>query len=227
MNTTAMQIIVLAKEPVPGLVKTRLCPPCTPSQAAAVAAAALADTIHTVNTTPARRRVLVLQGSWPTPSGWLTVPQRGHGLDERLAYAFADTALPDSGSLLLGMDTPQVTIALLNEASSALDGADAALGPAEDGGWWALALREPRHGGLLRGITTSVADTGARTLDALRGHGLHVVLLPTLRDVDTAADAQHVARSSPGGRFADAVRRHMPASHVPADDVLVDVGAVR
>ena len=58
----------MAKEPVPGRVKTRLVPPCTPRQAAALAEAALADTLHTVLAAPARRRVLVLEGE---PGPWL------------------------------------------------------------------------------------------------------------------------------------------------------------
>jgi len=61
-------LLVIAKQPLPGRVKTRLVPPCTPGQAAALAEAALADTLHTVLAAPARRRVLVLDGE---PGPWL------------------------------------------------------------------------------------------------------------------------------------------------------------
>jgi hypothetical protein len=61
-------LLVIAKQPVPGRVKTRLVPPCTHEQAAALAEAALADTLRTVLTVPARRRVLVMDGR---PGQWL------------------------------------------------------------------------------------------------------------------------------------------------------------
>src|SRR5215217_5979419 len=97
----AMQILVMAKAPVPGRVKTRLCPPCTPEQAAAIAAAALADTLDVAGGVPAVRHTLVLEGAHPVPAGWACVPQRGDGLGERLANAFADTALPGVPALLI------------------------------------------------------------------------------------------------------------------------------
>jgi len=105
-------LLVIAKEPVAGRVKTRLVPPCTPEQAAALAEAALADTLHAVLAVPARRRVLVLDGEpgpW-LPPGFDVMPQCGGGLDERLAGAFAAISGP---ALLVGMDTPQLTPGLL------------------------------------------------------------------------------------------------------------------
>jgi glycosyltransferase A (GT-A) superfamily protein (DUF2064 family) len=200
------QILVLAKEPAPGRVKTRLCPPCTFDQAAAIARAALLDTLDAVSRTPARQRTLVLDGAFPLPPGWCEVPQRGTDLPDRLAAAFADTAVPGAATVLIGMDTPQVTPGLLASAGMALADADAALGLADDGGWWALALREPGHAQLLRSVPTSACDTGARTLAALTCAGLRVAALPKLRDVDTAEDAQAVARQIPERRFAAAVR---------------------
>ncbi|GAB4054341.1 TIGR04282 family arsenosugar biosynthesis glycosyltransferase [Catellatospora paridis] len=207
------QFLVIAKAPVPGRVKTRLCPPCSPRQAAAIAAAALADTLAVVDATSARRRTLVVDGDHPAPPGWAAVPQRGDGLGERLAYAFADTALPGVPTALVGMDTPQLSPGLLASAVDALDTVDAALGPAVDGGWWILALREPAHAAALAGVPMSTADTGALTLAALHGLGLRTARLATLRDVDTAADARAVAAEHPHGRFADAVRVHLPAPH--------------
>jgi uncharacterized protein len=70
-------VLVIAKAPVPGRVKTRLCPPCTPRQAAAVAEAALLDTLDMVNLTPAASRTLVLEGRFDPPPGWLVAEQRG------------------------------------------------------------------------------------------------------------------------------------------------------
>ena len=196
------QLLVIAKEPVPGRVKTRLCPPCTPEQAAAIAAAALADTIEVLSATPAVRRTLVLQGDYPVPKGWHVLPQRGDGLGERLANAFADTARPGLTALLVGMDTPQLSLVDIP--------AGPALGPAEDGGWWALQLENPADANVLRTVPMSTADTGALTRTALEQRGLSVATLPVLRDVDTAEDAHAVAALCPGSRFAHAVHTLVP-----------------
>lgn len=205
-----LQLLVIAKAPVPGQVKTRLCPPCTPVQAAAVAQAALADTLDAVRATPAARRVLVLAGDYLPPVGFAVVPQRGTGLAARLANAFADTARPDMVSLLVGMDTPQLTPTLLMRVAAGLADADAVLAPATDGGWWALALADPRHGASLSGVPMSTPDTGAATRAALRERGLTVATGPTLSDVDTVADARAVAGLCPGSRFARAVGALVP-----------------
>jgi glycosyltransferase A (GT-A) superfamily protein (DUF2064 family) len=200
-------LLVIAKEPLPGRVKTRLMPTYTAEEAAQLARAALADTLDTVLAVPARRRVLVLDGragSW-LPPGIDVVPQTGGGLDERLAAAFGAC---DGPALLIGMDTPQVTPALLAPVLAA-DGwrhCDAWFGPATDGGFWALGLAAPDPG-LLRGVPMSTATTGAVQRRRLTEAGLRVRNLPRLRDVDTAGDATEVAATAPGGRFAAAVTR--------------------
>jgi rSAM/selenodomain-associated transferase 1 len=203
------QLLVIAKAPVPGRVKTRLCPPCTPEQAAHIAAAALSDTLDAVTETPAVRRVLVLDGQHPAPAGWNVVAQRGEGLGQRLVNGYADTALPGVASLLVGMDTPQLTPVLLTGMARRLVDADAVLGPAEDGGWWALALRDPYHAEALRDVRMSTSDTAQWTVDALRGRGLRVRYGPVLRDVDTAADALAVAAACPSGAFRRAVHANL------------------
>lgn len=195
-------LVVIAKEPRPGRVKTRLTPPFTPRQAAALAEAALADTLAAVAATPAARRLLVLDGTpgpW-LPAGFDVVAQCAGGLDRRLADAFAGC---DGPALLIGMDTPQVTPELL-----AVDfaGCDAWFGPAEDGGFWALGLAAPDPR-LVRGVPMSTHVTGAVQRERLRAAGLRVRELPRLRDVDTADDAAAVAREAPHGRFAARLAR--------------------
>ncbi|MFJ5272332.1 DUF2064 domain-containing protein [Streptomyces sp. NPDC088358] len=195
-------LLVIAKEPRPGRVKTRLTPPFTPGQAATLAEAALVDTLLAVAATPARRRVLVLEGA---PGPWLppgidVVPQCAGDLDERLAAAFADCAGP---ALLIGMDTPQVTPELLTVDFA---DCDAYFGPAEDGGFWALGLAVPDPD-LVRGVPMSTAATGAAQRERLTAAGLRVRDLPRLRDVDTAYDAGLVAAAAPGGRFAAELAR--------------------
>ncbi|MFI7387331.1 DUF2064 domain-containing protein [Streptomyces sp. NPDC049813] len=202
-------LLVIAKEPRPGRVKTRLTPPFTPEQAAALAEAALTDTLLAVAATPADRRVLVLDGSpgpW-LPPGFDVVPQCAGGLDERLAAAFALCTGP---ALLIGMDTPQVTPELLRMSPEDRDGYDAWFGPARDGGFWALGLAEPDPA-LLRGVPMSTARTGAVQRARLTGAGLRVRDLPPLRDVDTAEDAREVAALVPRSRFAACLARCTPA----------------
>jgi len=195
-------LLVIAKEPRPGRVKTRLTPPFTPEQAAALAEASLVDTLHVLLATPARRRVLVLDGApgpW-LPPGFDVVPQCGGGLDERLAAAFAGC---DGPALLIGMDTPQVTPALLTVDFA---DCDAYFGPAEDGGFWALGLADPDPA-LLRGVPMSTPTTGAVQRARLTAAGLRVRDLPPLRDVDTAYDAELVAAEAPEGQFAKELAR--------------------
>lgn len=198
-------LIVVAKEPAAGRVKTRLCPPCTPEQAAFLAAAALADTLATISAAPCAARVLALDGapgSW-IPDGFVVVPQRGNGLDERLANAFASVTGP---ALVVGMDTPQVTPALIAQAIAALHepGCDAVLGPAADGGWWALGLRRASRDALL-GVPMSTDHTGRDQFERLTALGLRTTMLPELRDVDTISDARAVAHLIPTSQFAAAV----------------------
>ena len=204
-----VDVVVLAKVPRPGRSKTRLQPPCTPSEAAELASAALLDTVLAVEAASVDgRRVLVLDEPLNTlvKPGWHVLTQRGGGLDERLASAFADVGGP---ALLVGMDTPQVTPGLIELAISRLRGpnVDAVLGDALDGGYWAMGLRRPNES-LFLGVPMSAPTTAVETRARLRAAGLRVVDLPKLRDVDTIADAWTVARDaaltrgSGGSRFA-------------------------
>lgn len=226
MTLPAAAVIVLAKAPEPGRVKTRLCPPATPEQAADLAAAALLDTLDAVRGVSGTAAVVALSGRLDRAPrsgelraslcGTRTPRQRGVALGERIAAAHADTArlLPGRPTLLLGMDTPQADASLLTDCRDRLlvRGVDAVLGPATDGGWWLLGLRDPRYARLVAEVPTSRDDTGAATLRALRDGGLRVVLVRELTDVDTAADAVTVGRTAPRTRFAAAVAR-VPALH--------------
>jgi glycosyltransferase A (GT-A) superfamily protein (DUF2064 family) len=204
VNTT---VLVIAKEPLPGRVKTRLSPAYTPEQAARLARAALVDTLDVVRRSNTARRVLVLEGrrgDW-VPDGFEVIGQRGDGLDERLANAFAAV---DGPCLLIGMDTPQVTVDLLAPAlgEGAWAAHDAWFGPAADGGFWALGFRDPRPD-LLRGVPMSRDDTGAIQYGRLLDAGLVIGRLPLLRDVDTPSDVAEVAALAPHGSFARTAHR--------------------
>lgn len=200
-----MNLIVIAKAPVPGRVKTRLCPPCSPEEAASIAEASLADTFDAIRGVPGTCPVLALDGTagdW-LPPGIDVIPQRGRGLAARISAAFEDVGGP---SLLIGMDTPHVGTARLADACARLvgPGVDAVLGPALDGGWWAVGLHSP-DAGLFDRVPMSSDGTLVAQRARLRARGLRVSDLAPMRDVDTAADALAVAASTPGSRFALAV----------------------
>ncbi|WP_052366962.1 TIGR04282 family arsenosugar biosynthesis glycosyltransferase [Paraoerskovia marina] len=199
-------IVVLAKAPEPGRVKTRLHGEFTPEQAADLARAALEDTLDAVAAVPDVARVLVLDGEagpW-VPEGFHVIPQVEGGLDRRLAGAFAETAYEFEGPILLvGMDTPQLAPYLDVDMARH----DAALGLAEDGGFWAIVLPKGLkdfYTSLFHGVPMSEPTTGAAQLERMREFGLRVQILPTLRDVDDPDDASSVARSAPGSLFAAA-----------------------
>ena len=210
---------MLAKAPEPGRVKTRLCPPLTPAEAADLAAAALLDTLDAVRAVPAAGSSSPWRDGCPRRSARPSSPPqlsdvatcasgaRTWGTASPPRTGAAACLVPGRPVLQLGMDTPQVEPALLTEAAEPLrrGAADAVLGPATDGGWWALGLRDPRAAAVIADVPTSRDDTGERTVDALRAAGLRVGLLPELTDVDTAADAAIVARLAPSTRFAATV----------------------
>ncbi len=198
-------LIVIAKRPRPGRVKTRLVPPLTHAQAAAVAAAALRDTLRAVDATDADDRVLAFDGrvtGWLAP-GWRAVRQPVGGLDERLAAAFGAVSGP---AALVGMDTPQ----LRPEHLAAFDPQryDACVGLSTDGGYWAIGLADPSvAAAAIRGVPMSTPRTGAAQLRRLADLGLRVQQLDVLTDVDTIDAAHHVADQAPDTEFA-AVLRH-------------------
>lgn len=201
-HTTEVTVAVVCKECLPGKVKTRLSPALTPEGAARVASASLADTLATVAALPAARRVLFYDGDVlpDGADGFDVLHQPGGGLDERLGFLFDSVPGP---LLLVGMDTPQVSVEALAPVFDEPE-RDAWFGPAEDGGFWSLYLREPT-GDLLRGVPMSQDDTGAVQLARLRSAGLDTGLLTELLDVDTLPDAERVAALAPATRFAAAL----------------------
>jgi hypothetical protein len=198
----------MAKEPLPGRVKTRLCPPLDHEQAAALAEASLADTLRAAASTAAARHVLVLDGSpgpW-LPPGFEVIAQRGDGLAERLANATRDVG---EALLFVGMDTPQLTPALLGGALARLaePTIDAVLGPTADGGYWTIGLCDPDPH-TFDDVPMSRDGTGAAQLARLTALGLRTARLDDeLRDVDTIEDAAAVAELAPWTRFAAAFER--------------------
>jgi uncharacterized protein len=201
-------VIVLAKAPVPGRVKTRLSPPLTPEQAADVAAAALADTFSAALLADRADAVVAVFEGDPTrwvPENVITLPQVDGGLDLRLAAAFNDVHERESATMvLIAMDTPQVTAALLDEAFDALDrpNVDAVFGPADDGGYWLIGLRplrpdESSYDALFHDVPMSTEHTGVAQHARLVSLGWSVHTIASLRDIDTVDDIAAVVSGAP------------------------------
>ncbi len=203
-------LVLIAKEPLAGQTKTRLSPPLSLEQAAELAAACIDDTVATIRAIAANRVVLFFEGlrTPASASDFDVIRQPSGSLDERLAYLF-DTI--DGPTILIGMDTPQLTTLDLAPAFEPWPAEiDAWFGPATDGGFWAIGMQEPR-GELIRGVPMSRDDTGAIQLDRLVSAGLNVGRLGQLTDVDTIVDARSVAQGAPDTRFARMLNSFEPA----------------
>lgn len=219
-STGVVVLLVVAKAPVPGLVKTRLCPPATHEQAARLAAASLLDTVDTVLSLPWAVPVIAVTGDLDACvdaeeisarfAHTTVLRQRGADFAERLANAHQDArdVHPGVPVLQIGMDTPQVDAELLTAGArllTARGGPRAVLAPATDGGWWALGLRDPGMADSLSSVPMSQVDTCQRTREALDQAGVPPAPLADLSDVDFMSDAGEVAASIPGSRFARAL----------------------
>ncbi|MEO7680414.1 MAG: DUF2064 domain-containing protein, partial [Sphingomonas sp.] len=188
-------LVIIAKECLPGRVKTRLHPDVSYEQAARLAAASLADTLAAGMGVPASRRILAFDGRM-MPRGsesYEVLPQTAGPLDERLAAIFDAV---DGPTVLAGMDTPQLRPLDLEALFPWPEQVDFAFGPACDGDFWTLGMREPR-GELIRGVAMSQDDTGMQQLNRLSATGGVIRLLAPLVDVDTIAEAWAVAALAP------------------------------
>ncbi len=197
-----MHLSIIAKAPVAGRVKTRLCPPCTFEEAARVAAASLADTFAAAEAVAAAtgaKRVLLLDGDrqdW-MPSTFQSVQQRGDGLGERLCNGFIDLG----PGVIVGMETPHVVPALADAIEFARRGIDS-IGLALDGGYWMIGLSSRSveiANEVFQNVEMSTTNTGASQLARMHALGCRVRLLPMARDLDNVEDLKAVARSGRGG----------------------------
>jgi uncharacterized protein len=209
VSTLPVHVLVMAKAPVPGMVKTRLCPPLTLEGAAALACAALEDTLAAVAAAGVAKRSVVLDGrvgAW-LPAGIGVIAQRCGPFADRLEAAIMDAwAAVPLPIVLVGMDTPQMSAGHIESAAQSLLGkdTDAVLGRAEDGGFWIIGVHRPVTG-LFAGVPMSTSETGTAQLARLAALHLRCARLPRLRDVDLFADALAVARNAPDTRFAAAL----------------------
>jgi glycosyltransferase A (GT-A) superfamily protein (DUF2064 family) len=213
MNRSVM--LVVAKAPVIGRVKTRLGREVGMERAADLAAAALLDTVRACAAAyGAERCHLSLDGDLAdgqlaeeileATTGWTVHTQHGKDFAERLVHAHEDASVASGAPVVqVGMDTPHLSARTLLEVGTLLTAPDAAvLGPAYDGGWWLLGVGGPHLLAHLHEVPMSRPETGALTREALLRAGARVSEVATLRDVDEVVDAESVAAEAPDTRFA-------------------------
>lgn len=208
-------VLVMAKAPVPGRAKTRLGAVVGDAAAADLAAACILDTLDVCEAvfTGRERLHVALAGALDGTARhreiaerlgrWTVHPQRGDSFSSRLVNAHLDVGHAAGAPVVqIGMDTPHLAAASLGDVADRVgEGNDAVLGPAEDGGWWVLAVTRPGFAQGLGGVRMSTPRTCADTLAALRADGARVELTATMRDVDTAQDAATVAAEATHTRF--------------------------
>lgn len=191
---------LFTKHPTPGQVKTRLCPPLTPDQAARLAEAMLRDTVARC-CAGAFRTALVFAPAERAPWFRRTFPelsdqrpQNGADLGERLAR-FAEEVFGGGQArslVVVGSDQPLVPVARLDEAHQALeDGADCVLGPDHGGGYYLIGLARSVPA-LFTSVVMSSTGMCAATEAQARARGLRIVRLPPHGDVDVPADLVHL-----------------------------------
>ncbi len=201
-------LVVMSKAPRPGKVKTRLAPPLTLDEAAALNICFLQDTTrnlaelsHPVHhgTPPGAARAAGLISYTPAgdeaafdgllPGNFALVLQRGDGFGERLLAAAEDMLALGFGSVcLIDSDSPTVPRAAFEQAveALALPGDRVVLGPSHDGGYYLIGLKQA-HRAVFERITWSTASVFAETSQRVLTSGLELVTLPLWYDVDDAA----------------------------------------
>jgi rSAM/selenodomain-associated transferase 1 len=195
-------LVVFAKAPRPGLVKTRMTPPLSPEQAAELYACMLDDVLRAsarfcaeldldawVAVHPAEACAEIAARA---PAGFRAVAQRGAGLGPRMEWAVREAAAAGASPILLrGSDSPALGRELLEAALAALARADLVLSPDRDGGYQLVGLRAPAPGLFAHPMSTSrvLEDTLARA----RARRLRAQLLEAGFDLDRPADLRRLA----------------------------------
>ncbi|HUI87898.1 MAG TPA: TIGR04282 family arsenosugar biosynthesis glycosyltransferase [Anaerolineales bacterium] len=190
----ANALIVVAKRPAPGQTKTRLSPPLSPEQAAALYECFLMDTLEQMRQVDQADRVIAYLPSDAADHfhqfapDFQLIPQSGQQLGDRLDNAL--TSYLSRGYervVIMDSDSPTLPSSFLSQAFHVLaDGADVTLGPCEDGGYYLIGLKQPAPR-LLKEVQMSTPTVAADTIALAKEEGLRVSLLPSWYDVDDAA----------------------------------------
>ena len=214
----ANQILgIFAKQPLAGQVKTRLCPPLSPQQAAELYRTCLLETVATMAEAPAER-VLFFAGDRSyfaeTFPGLRLLPQSNGDLGQRLDRAFAQLfAEGCSAAALIGSDSPDLPIPLVSEAFAQLDNYDLAVAPARDGGY-VLIGQSVHNPELFRDMPWSSSDLWQATRQRGEKLGLSFCELDTWEDLDDLASLQRLCRRSPNSSTAHLARLMLSNSPV-------------
>jgi rSAM/selenodomain-associated transferase 1 len=195
MTTGEPVLVIMAKQPAVGRTKTRLCPPLTPAEAAALYEALLRDTIESVASLEGVRLAIAVTPPEATssfrhisPPDAILLPVAGVDIGDCLNQVLGRlVADGHSRAIALNSDGPTLPDAHLRQAIDRLDSADVVLGPSEDGGYYLIGLKQ-RQPELFRGIEWSTERVTAQTLARAEAMGLSVALLSPWYDVDTVAD---------------------------------------
>ena len=201
--TKRLALAVMAKRPQAGEVKTRLCPPLTPEEAARLAHCFLLDKLEQIRRIPGVARFVAFsppdaEAFFRAQAGeaFSLLPQRGADLGERLADV-SDRLLGAgfSATMIIGTDSPTLPDTVLHEAHEVFgsDHADLVLGPAKDGGYYLIGLRRPSRF-LFHEIAWSTDTVLSQTVARARKAGLRTHLLPAWYDVDVEPDLRRLAR---------------------------------
>lgn len=194
-------LAIFAKMPVPGQVKTRLLPSLSPEQSADLYRCMLLDTVTRVSTL-CFDTFLFYDGEEEyfrkIAPGARIIPQQGNDLGSRLENAFsAVSSLGYTACSVIGTDAPDLPLSYVEESFKQMQGgADVVFGPAEDGGYYLVAVKGS-YGDLFKEIPWSSADVLQSSLDRARSGGLSATLLPSWYDVDSIEDLYRPGLSDP------------------------------
>jgi len=197
MPTRANALAVMAKAPIPGLVKTRLVPPLTCDQAAELSKALLADQLEHVSALRSADLYLAFAPEHAgatlaslLPSGCRMFAQRGDDLGARMESCFAELSRRGHRNLLLiGGDLPPVPLAFFTQAFDflAIGEPRVVLGPSRDGGYYLIGMNQPTPE-LFSRMTWSHDRVLAQTTGRLARLGIEFTVLPPWFDVDCPQD---------------------------------------
>ncbi len=189
-------VVIMAKVPYPGQVKTRLCPPLSSWQAASLARAFVFDKIAQVRTLTGARAALAYSPAsgddffGDVAPDFTLIAQQGPDLSARLIHVVDYfLSLGDAGVLAIDSDTPTLPTAYLQQAIMLMadPAVDVVLGPSEDGGYYLIGMRTLQRT-LFEDMPWSTAEVTPETLRRASVLGLNVAQVPPWFDVDTPAD---------------------------------------
>ena len=203
-SSPSAAIIVFAKAPVAGQVKTRLCPPLTPDEAASLHGSLVLDMLERCQSLKGYDRILAATPSPHHPfframEARFKIPiwdQTGEDLGARMASAFKKAlGFPYRSVVIIGTDIPGINGPLLTAAVKSLQDHDVVLGPTLDGGYYLIGLRSTVPN-LFENMPWSTDQVFALTEQKIRALGLSLEILPQLRDLDRVEDLQICIRDS-------------------------------